>query len=518
MPRKCNDDLRETDNFDVSWLDWLAISTYFVLMLAVGFYIRRRVQDARDFFTAGGRMPWWLSGISHHMSGYSSAVFVGYAAIAYTDGLCIYIWWACSIVFALIVGSKVFAPRWVRLRLYTGMISPLEYLSVRYNVTTQQCLACSGSALKIFDVGAKWTASALLLDMFAHVDPVWGVLLIGGVTLIYSVMGGLWADAATDLSQFLIQLVSGLAMFVVVLYRLGGVSSLWTMWTRLPAGHGAPFHGRYTAGFAAAFLLINLLSYNGGTWSLAQRFLASPDERSAQRSALLSAALYLVWPLVLFYPMWAAPLLLPHLADPSQGYALMTQRFLSSGLVGLVLAGLFAHSMAMTSSDANAVAAVVVRDIAPVLLPGNWVTKERNQLFAARIITLLFLAGSMGIALLSNRMGGVLGLILLWYGALVGPIAVPMLFGMLPLFRRCGALAAMISWVVGIGTFAVLRLTLNVSADADARNFAISVGAPVVMSLLSYVAVGLFKPGQNIKAQELLDAIDNDSVPIFKET
>jgi SSS family solute:Na+ symporter len=195
----------------------------------------------------------------------------------------------------------------------------------------------------------------------------------------------------------------------------------------------------------------------------------------------------------------------------------MAQRFLSSGLVGLVLAGLFAHSMAMTSSDANAVAAVVVRDIAPVLLPGSWVTKERNQLFAARFVTLLFLAGSMGIALLSNRMGGVLGLILLWYGALVGPIAVPMLLGMLPQFRRCGALAAMISWVVGIVTFAVLRVTLNVSADADSRNFAISVGAPVVMSLFSYVAVGLFKPSQNIKAQELLNAINNDSVPIFKE-
>ena len=502
----------------MSSLDWLAISTYFVLMLAVGFYIRRRVHNARDFFTAGGRMPWWLSGISHHMSGYSSAVFVGYAAIAYTDGLSIYIWWACSIVLALVVGSKIFAPRWVRLRRHTGMISPLEYLAVRYNVTTQQCLACSGSALKIFDVGAKWTASALLLDMFAHVDPVWGVLLIGGVTLIYSVMGGLWADAATDLSQFLIQLVSGMAMFVVVLYRLGGVSSLWTMWTRLPAGHGAPFHGRYTAGFAAAFLLINLLSYNGGTWSLAQRFLASPDERSAQRSALLSAALYLVWPLVLFYPMWAAPLLLPHLADPSQSYALMAQRFLSSGLVGLVLAGLFAHSMAMTSSDANAVAAVVVRDIAPVLLPGRWVTEEGNQLRVARIVTLLFLAGSMVVALLANRMGGVLGLILLWYGALLGPVAVPMLLGMLPAFRRCGAWAAMVSWIVGIATFAVLRVTRNSSADSDGQGFAISVGAPVVVSLLSYMAVGLFWPSNNRKAGELLDAISDGSMPILKET
>ena len=33
-----------------------------------------------DYFTGGGKMPWWLSGISHHMSGYSAAVFVAFAA------------------------------------------------------------------------------------------------------------------------------------------------------------------------------------------------------------------------------------------------------------------------------------------------------------------------------------------------------------------------------------------------------------------------------------------------------
>jgi SSS family solute:Na+ symporter len=488
-------------------LDWVAISLYFILMLAVGVSIRRRVHNARDFFTAGGKMPWWLSGISHHMSGYSSAVFVGYAAIAYTDGFSVYVWWACTIVVALLVGSKVFAPRWVRLRLHTGMISPLEYLAARYNVGTQMCLATSGSLLKIFDVGAKWTASALLLEMFAHVDPVWGVLLTGGVTLVYSVMGGLWADAATDLSQFAIQLVSGLAMFVAVMARLGGPASMATMWTRLPSGHGQMFHGRYTVGFALAYLAINFLSYNGGTWSLAQRFLASPDERSAARSARLSAGLYLVWPLVLFYPMWAAPLLLPHLADPSHSYATMAQLYLPQGLVGLVLAGLFAHSMAMTSSDANAIAAVMVRDIAPRVVPEGWLAGEARQLKAARLCTLTFLAGSMVIALFANRMGGVLGLILLWYGALVGPIAVPMLLGMLPLFRRCDAWSAIGSWVAGVATFAATKAFAPSTMDGDSGSLVFSVGGPVLVAFVAYVGIGLVRPAHNPRAEMLMAAI-----------
>lgn len=488
-------------------LDWLTLGSYFLLMLAVGIAVRSRVKNARDFFTAGGKMPWWLSGISHHMSGYSAAVFVGYAAIAYTDGFSLYIWWACTIVLALLIGSRLFAPRWVRLRIHTGMISPLEYLTARYGQRTKLCLASSGSLLKIFDVGAKWTASALLLRMFAHVDLLWGVLLTGGVTLVYSVAGGLWADAATDLSQFVIQLISGIAMCAVVLYRLGGVSAIGGMWMQLPVEHRLPFHGQYTVGFALTFLLINLLSYNGGTWSLAQRFMASPDERSAKRSAQLSAVLYLVWPLVLFYPMWAAPLLLPHMADPSHSYATMAQMYLPAGLVGLVLAGLFAHSMAMTSSDANAVSAVVVRDIAPAILPTHLLATERQQLLAGRLCTLFFLGGSMCIALLANRMGGVLGLILLWYGALVGPVAVPMLLGMLPVFRRCGAVSANAAWLSGLVTFAAVHWFAPSSLEGHSGSLMLSVGAPVAVALLMYVLFGFVRPNHNPHADALLSML-----------
>ena len=485
-------------------LDWLALGLYFLLMLVTGIVIRRRVKNARDFFTAGGKMPWWLAGISHHMSGYSAAVFVGYAALAYTDGFSIYIWWACSIATSLLIGCSVFATRWVRLRLLTGMISPLEYLTVRYGHRTKLCLACSGSLLKIFDVGAKWTAAALLLQMFAHVDLRWGVLLIGGVTLVYSVAGGLWADAATDLSQFVIQLVSGISMFVVVMRQLGGAGAITSMWSRLPPANRQVFHGHFTVGFALIYLLVNVLSYNGGTWSLAQRFMASPDEASARRSALLSAALYIVWPLVLFYPMWAAPLLLPGLAHPQDSYALLAQKLLPAGLVGLVLAGLFAHSMAMTSSDANAVSAVIVRDIAPSLLPGHLLNGERKQLLAGRFCTFCFLVGSMAIALFANHMGGVLGLILLWFGALVGPIAVPMMLGMLPLFRRCGAFSAVTSWLSGIVTFTLLHFLAPSSMETKTGSLMLSIGGPVIVSLVVYVLTGLIRPDHNPAAAALL--------------
>jgi hypothetical protein len=65
-------------------IDWVVLWAYFLLMVGIGVQARSRIKTAADFFAAGRRMPRWLSGISHHMSGYSAAVFVGYAAIAYT--------------------------------------------------------------------------------------------------------------------------------------------------------------------------------------------------------------------------------------------------------------------------------------------------------------------------------------------------------------------------------------------------------------------------------------------------
>jgi solute:Na+ symporter, SSS family len=51
------------------WLDWTTLGAYFVVMLLIGVWSHRRVHNVSDYFTGGGKMPWWLTGISHHISG-----------------------------------------------------------------------------------------------------------------------------------------------------------------------------------------------------------------------------------------------------------------------------------------------------------------------------------------------------------------------------------------------------------------------------------------------------------------
>lgn len=499
-------------------LDWVVVGGYFLLMIWIGVWSRRRITDARDFYVAGGKIPWWLTGISHHMSGYSAAVFVGYAALAYTTGFAVYVWWALSITIACSLGAWLFAPRWPRLRQRLGIISPLEYLTTRFGVATEQVLAWSGAALKIFDVAAKWTASAILLNVFAGMPLMWGVLLVGGVTMVYSTIGGIWADVLTDFGQFVIQLVAASAMFVIVLVKLDGVSTLWTMWDRLPQGHAEPFNGTLTMWFFLAYVVISTLSYNGGTWNLAMRMIATPNGREARRSMVFSGVLYLVWPLVLFVPMWAAPILLPNLQQPDESYALLAQQLLPQGLVGLVLAGMFAHTMAMTASDANAISSVVVRDIIPSLRRGAGFLPEKAELAVARLTTFLFIALSMGIALTADSFGGVLGLLILWFGALVGPIAVPMLLGLLPWFKRSGSSAALLSWAAGLLVFAVNRYLLaDPIAGLGDNGEAVIVASPVLVSIVVFVVVGLVAPQRNPASDALVDSLSRDVVEVDED-
>ncbi|RSN07875.1 Na+:solute symporter [Streptomyces sp. WAC 05977] len=484
-------------------LDWAMVCAYFALMVVIGWWSHKRIHDVKDFFTAGGRMPWWLTGISHHMSGYSAVLFVAYAGVAYTSGITVYFWGMASIGIGVGIGSWLFAARWNRLRSKLGVASPLEYLARRFNVPTQQALAWSGSLLKIFDIAAKWFAIATILNVFAGVDYTWGIIITGSVTLVYCTVGGLWADALTDFGQFVIQAIAAIAMLWVVLGKLGGVSGLWTMWGDLPPSHLNPTTSKFTTIVLLVYVLVKTLEYNGGMWNLAQRYMAAPDTHAARRGARLSSILYLVWPLFMMFPMFAAPLLIPNIENPDNAYAIMTTTFLPPGLIGLVLAGIFSHTMAMVSSDANAISAVITRDMLPVLIKKTRRWTEAQGLLAARITTAIFIVLTMAVATQAPKLGGVLGIVVLWVAALMGPISVPLLLGMLPWFRRSGSRAALVSWAGGLIAYAIAYYGFKAT-------LAVTVSTPILVSLGLFIGLGYLMPERTAATDEIIDTIDRD--------
>ena len=471
----------------MQFIDWMVLGVYFLILIIIGFIAYRRVGNAADFFTAGGKLPWWLAGVSHHVSGYSGAVFVAYAGIAYTHGLTIYIWWACAVALTTFIAALLIAPRWARLRMNLGIQSPTEYLQVRYNLSTQQIIAWSGSIIKIFDIGGKLAAIAILLNIFTGAALITGILLAGGVALIYTIVGGLWADVWNDFAQFIVQFFAGITMFVLIIMQVGdGAAGVFTLWDRLPESHSQLFNHPYTIQFALAMLVIDFFSYSGGTWHLATRFISASSGKEARKAGILSSVLYLLWPLVLMFPMFAAPIIFPDLADPTMSYGMMAMKFLPAGLVGLVLAAMFANTLSMISADSNTISAVITRDIIPVMFKKVKTYSVEKMLFLARIITFLFTFLTVIVAVNASHFGGVFGLIISWFAALIGTISIPMILGLLPVFKNSGSVAAIISIFGGILTFIVLKFFPGIS-------LAVEVGSPIFASLILFVGLGFLK-------------------------
>ena len=257
---------------------------------------------------------------------------------------------------------------------------------------------------------------------------------------------------------------------------------------------------------ASRYLGIAFLSYNGGTWNLAQRYIASPTGSDARKAALLSSALYLLLAPGMFFPMWAAPLFFPNLQDPTQSYSLMATQLLPPGLVGLVLASMFAHTMAMTTSDANTISAVLTRDIFPVLVRKTRDLPDAQSLRLARATTLLFTVLTLLVAVEADRFGGVLNLLVVWFAALVGPTAVPMILGLLPV----------VSTLRGHGRHSVLvcryRDVFAITRYGMTPSMTMTVAAPVVASAVVFVLVGWLAPaGGSTALAKLFDALGEES-------
>ena len=466
----------------MNYFSWILLIGFFLTFIGISFYSYIKVSNTDDFYVGGGKIPWWLSGVSHHISGYSGAVFVGFAGLAYTNGIAIYFWWALTIAISITAGSFVIAPLWSRMRTKLGVQTPTEYIAQRYNISTQLVMALSGSLLKVFDMGAKWAAIAIILNGFTGISILNGIIIAGVITIFYTVIGGLWANVLNDFAQFIIQFFAVITMIVVVSMKLGGFSQMMHSFSQLPEGHLNPFNEPYTITYAVIFLFINFLSYNGGTWHLAIRFISAPSGSDARKSALLSAAMYLVWPAFLFIPMWLAPLIIPNIDNPEHSYIQMAQMLIPASLIGLVVAGLVANTMAMISSDANTISGVIMRDILPRMYKNIGSLDPKKYLRLARIVTFLFTLVTIILALNAHHFGGIVKLIVNWYGALLGPIAIPMIFGFVPFFRKSGSNAAMWSILAGIITFALMKI-FHLGFISEAWE----IGLPGLVSLIIFM-------------------------------
>jgi uncharacterized sodium:solute symporter family permease YidK len=167
--------------------------------------------------------------------------------------------------------------------------------------------------------------------------------------------------------------------------------------------------------------------------------------------------------------------------------------------------------MAMCSSDANAIAAVFTRDVAPVL---SWRARawgERSGLIAARVTTVVFLGLSMAVATQVNSptFKDIITVVIKWVAGLMGPIAIPMMLGLLRPFRRSGPTAALTSWAAGLLAFWLVNYPINWNVDGGVP-LQYQVSVPLAVSLLLYILIGYVKPEDTPDRLAVIESVNTD--------
>src|SRR5919109_2626106 len=402
--------------------DHIVIVGYFLLLTVIGLYFWRRMRHARDFFVGNHDIPWWLSGVSFYMTGFSAFTFIAYSEMAYRYGfVAVTLAWSAAV--AMAVGTVALSARWRRARILT----PVEFLEARYSKHIRQVLAWAGLPLRIIDDGLKIYATGVFVSVGMGYDLKTSIISSGIVMLLYTFMGGLWAVIVTDYVQFIVLTIGVVALLPLVMGRLEAIG---TLGQGAQSGFMSAVTDPFSLLYVVAFYLLVLLSYNGN-WAFAQKFYCVRDERAAWKAGALAVALKVVGPPLFIVPALAARTLMPELMQPPNSpqytYAALAVAYLPAGLMGLMIAAMFSATMSTLSGDYNAMASVLTGDVYHRIV--NPRAGERQLVLVGRLATTLVggLTILIGLALVETARKGLFEVMVTVFGLFAGPMLIPML-------------------------------------------------------------------------------------------
>ena len=345
------------------WLNWTILALYLTGMLGMGIYFMRKENGADDFFKGGGRIPWWAAGISIYATMLSAITYMTIPAKAYTTNWTYYpmLWMILLVSFPVI---RYYLPYFRKL----NVTSAYEILEQRFNLFTRMLASTLFSIFMIVRMAIVLYLPSLALTAVTGIDIYLCIVLMGLVTIVYCTMGGVEAVIWGDVVQGLI-LVFG-AIFAVVYLAMGtegGIGGCIDI--ALENDKLRLFDWSNTWSQATWWVIIlgglanNLISYTSDQ-TVIQRYLTTPDEKSAGRgilvngvmSVFVSVAFYMIGTgLYTFYKTHPAELdITMGQSDAIFPFFMMSQ--MPAGVAGALIAAIFAATMSTISSNINSVA------------------------------------------------------------------------------------------------------------------------------------------------------------------
>jgi SSS family transporter len=435
--------------------DYLVILAYFLIIVVIGYYFKRYIKQAKDYFAAGNVMPWWIAGTSFFMASFSTLLFVIYSEISYKYGIVgIIVTWIGPL--CILLGGYFTAHRWRRARILT----PLGFMERRYSSTVHQLFVWTGFPLRMFDNALKIFSTAIVITVAltgSGISLIQFMVIVGIIMIAYSFLGGQMTVMITDFVQAVILALAVVFLFILTLnFVISDFGSLVAFASKLPDGFLDPVREPYGWSYLIfTVFLITLLTYNA-SWALVQKYNTVRSEKDARKMVYLIALLMFIAPPIFFFPGIAARLILPNLADAKEVYAAITLKILPVGMMGFVLVALLSATLSTLGSEFNTLSGILTRDfykkkIRPAL-------SEKKEVVFGRLATVIIGILTIVIAIVLSFFRGLtlMDIMFRFFTAFGPPIMIPLILGLL--FKKFNARGVIWGVIAGATTGVILVL------------------------------------------------------------
>lgn len=395
-------------------LDYTILIGFFLLSIIIGIVVAKQSgKNTESFFLSGRNMPWWLLGISMVATTFAADTPNFVAGVIREDGVYgNWIWW--SFLLTGMVTVFFYSKLWRK----SGITTDLEFYELRYSGKSAAFLRgfralYLGVFFNIVIMANVCLAAIKIGHVMFGFSEFQSLFIACGVTVFYSMLGGLRGVLLTDFVQFIIAMTGSIwaAVYIVNHEKVGGLSKMIA--SPELEGKLSMFPDFNNWEVVVPLLIIPLAvqwwsvwypgAEPGGGGYIAQRMLSAKNEKHATWATLFfNFAHYGLrpWPWIIIglaslivYPdlvslQAAFPEFNPDFVKNDLSYPAML-RLLPAGLLGLVVTSLVAAFMSTISTHLNWGSSYVVNDFYARFIKKD--ATEKKKVFVGRISTVIMI-------------------------------------------------------------------------------------------------------------------------------
>ena len=450
------------------------IAAYLLVSIGIGLFAARRVNNTADYAVAGRNLPLYIVVATTFATWFGSELVLGVSAVFVEEGLGGVVEDPFGAGFCLILVGLFFA-----YKLYKkNLITIGDYYRLRYGRTVE--LLCS--IIIIFSylgwVAAQVAALGLVFNLLTGgaMSVTAGMVLGTLIVLIYTLFGGMWSVALTDLVQMVV-ICAGLIVIAWFAADLAGGADKVVNYA-VSEGKMQFFPKDADAKtwiffFAAA---ITMMLGSIPQQDVFQRVMSSKDEKVAVMGPVIGGSLYIAFAFIPMFVVTAAVLIMPEataalMADDPQKIlpTLVMERMplaVQIAFFGALLSAIMSTASATMLAPSTAFVENVLRNIKPGL-------SDAQTLKAMRISVVVFTACVLTYAI-TMQDSSIYEMVSGAYQVPLVGAFVPLVFGLY--WKRATTQGAIAAVVLGIGTWLVFAIVPG-WADAFPQQLAGLIGA-----------------------------------------